>query len=758
MTADDENSYDVSTSGIPPFTGKPEEVERVLMHVQLKKLLDSDIRTREDCRCAYLATSFKGKVVDAFIQQLRGEPRMLTKYEVLTTWLKETYGWTDELRTAQAQQRLIHLRHITTVAEFAAEFEALSDELEWPETARSAFFFKALKADIRDKLIVSNPADYTQMKNEAKRLETMTQVADTSTTTSGSSKRRHKKKKGKKCEKCGRTNHATKDCFAKTAVNMIYTSLDRVPREGTSNEIMVDLDGRKVLALVDSGASVNCARPEALPGKQGVQFDGAVYGPTGASLADRPLEVEAYVQEENHTMLLIPGLTYELILGRPWIEGQRYGDPLKIEITRQPDNPGGTRPLSPREDQALEQYLSPALEKGFIVPSTAPFASPITWVEKKTKDPQGKAELRMCVDYRKLNEVTIRDKYPLPKIADLLQKARGKTHFSKLDLENAFHHVRVETGSQPLTAFRTPRGVYEYKVVPFGLTNAPAVFQRYIDQVTRNFEGEVLVYLDDLLVATDSMARCLEVTTELESVLRRHGLKLNERKCVRHVRSVDYLGFHLSQGEITPTFHWEGIDRWPVPRNKTQLQAFLGHANFIREHIPYLSYDVSPLTPLTGNKDWEWGPEQQEALERTFAAMKNALRLCTFNQEEETSLYTDASGVGIGGILMQKGKVVAVTSRQLTPAEQNYTTTEREVLAVVFTVSRYRVYLEGTRSRVTVFTDHLAITQTLNRRDENRRINRWAAALSPYQLNFVHVAGIDNPADVLTRRPDYRTL
>ena len=258
MSSDgDSFSVDVPTM---TFSGDPQELLRVLMHVRLKRALDSDLEV-ETVRCAYLASTFRGKAMDWFVRSLPTNPLLLTSYDVLESLLQEVFGETDEIRKARAQREITHLRHTGSVQAYTAEFESLADMLEWPQTARHAFYYQGLKADLKDRLIAVDPADYSALKREATKLEGLVTIAKTSAPPSSSSGTKSKRK-SKKCTRCRRKGHTTSDCHAKTkadgtalAVNAIRVAGQEEAEAWQYSE--VEISGRRFRPLVDSGSAVS---------------------------------------------------------------------------------------------------------------------------------------------------------------------------------------------------------------------------------------------------------------------------------------------------------------------------------------------------------------------------------------------------------------------------------------------------------------------------------------------------------------------
>lgn len=404
----------------------------------------------------------------------------------------------------------------------------------------------------------------------------------------------------------------------------------------------------------------------------------------------------------------------------------------------------------------MERQLAELLARNFIRESTSEFGAPVLFVKKKG------GTWRMCVDYRSLNDKTIKDKYPLPHIDALLDTLHGAKVFTSLDAVSGYHQCRVRAEDIHKTAFRTQYGHFEYLVLPFGLTNAPAHFQRYMNGMFRRaglLGVTVLVYLDDILVFSRDPGKHAEHVEAVLQVLKDNGIVLNPEKCHFGVLEVEFLG-HIASGEgIKPDPRKvAAIKEWKAPTNVTEVKSFVGAVNFHRRHIEHCASIAAPLNKLM-RKDtpFEWRREQQEA----FDALKNALISAPVLRSPVFGghfyLYTDASGTGMGGALYQEfedgNHPIAYWSRCYAPAEKNYMVTDQEMCAAIFAVKAFEHYLKN--ATVTVLTDHSALTTFLTKKDikETSRHLRWAEYLAEFDIKFKHVPGKSNVvADALSRK------
>ncbi|KAJ9519051.1 hypothetical protein QJQ45_003519 [Haematococcus lacustris] len=428
---------------------------------------------------------------------------------------------------------------------------------------------------------------------------------------------------------------------------------------------------------------------------------------------------------------------------------------IQLESGTPPNRP--VYRMSQEELDELKRQLDELLAKGYIRPSTSPFGSAVLFVRKKD------GSLRLCVDYRALNQLTIKNRYPLPRIDDLLDQLAGARVFSKIDLKSGYHQIRVAEADIHKTAFRTRYGHYEYTVMPFGLCNAPATFQRLMNDIFRpHLDQFVLVYLDDILIYSRSEAEHLEHLRTVLGLLRQHQLYANLSKCAFFLPSMDFLGHIISTAGIHPDpAKIRAMVEWPVPRNLNDLRSFLGSANYYRRLIHHHAHLILPLTNLLkAETPWLWGPEQQKAFERVKAALASNPVVRPPDFSRPFTVKTDASLYAIGAVLSQRDDngaeyVVAYESRKLQPAEINYPTHDRELLAVVHALTLWRHYLLG--RPFTIETDNCPITHIMTQPHLSARQLRWTQLLAPYSFTLVHKAGKTHIVpDALSRRPDYQ--
>lgn len=425
--------------------------------------------------------------------------------------------------------------------------------------------------------------------------------------------------------------------------------------------------------------------------------------------------------------------------------------------------PGKTPPFGPLyslselELKALREWLDENLSKGFIRASQSPAGAPILFVKKKD------GGLRLCVDYRALNNITIKNRYPLPLIPEALDRLRHAKIYTKLDLKGAYNLVRVKEGDEWKTAFRTRYGHFECLVMPFGLTNAPAVFQHFMNDVFRDLlDHTVLIYLDDILVFSDSEAQHVKDVTQVLQRLIQHGLYLAPAKCEFHVTKTEFLGFIVTpHGVSMASDKIDSILSWPTPTKVRDIQQFLGFANFYRRFIKGYSRVILPLTRLLKkNSTFTWDARAEEAFNNIKQAFQGADILRHFDPTRETVIETDSSDFAISAILSQyHGKQlhpVAFMSRKMSSAELNYEIHDKELLAVVSAMKLWRHYLEGLKEPFTILSDHQALEYFQTAKTLTRRQARWSEIVNHHKYKIRYRSGTKSgKPDALSRRPDY---
>lgn len=415
--------------------------------------------------------------------------------------------------------------------------------------------------------------------------------------------------------------------------------------------------------------------------------------------------------------------------------------------------------MSPLELRVLREQLDELLAKGFIRPSTSPWASPVLFVKK------GDGSLRLCVDYRALNSVTTKNRYPLPLIEEFFDRFTGAAVFSRLDLESAFNQVLVDPPDVEKTAFNTRYGHFEYLVMPFGVTGGPATCQTMTNDILREFMDEfVVVFLDDILIFSKDKESHVEHVRKVLEALLKAQLHVKPSKCEFGVPMVKFVGHVISGNGISVDPDKISVLReWPTPTNVQELRSFIGFVNYYRRFIRSFARISAPLTELlrTNGSDnakkrplSAWTPEHQAAMDTLIHKLTTAPILLAGDFSQPFFVETDASDIATGAVLYQmvngRKHPVAYASKKLKPAEVNYPVHERELLAIVYACRMWRSYLLG--SKVVVYTDHASLKYIFRQPHLSARMARWIQFLAPYELDIQYRRGVDNAAaDALSR-------
>jgi hypothetical protein len=409
--------------------------------------------------------------------------------------------------------------------------------------------------------------------------------------------------------------------------------------------------------------------------------------------------------------------------------------------------------LSPVEIKEVERQISELLIQGLIEPSSSPYGAPVIFVQKKDKS------LRMCLDYRKLNSQTIKSKYPLPRIDQLIDQLNGVKVLSSLDLQSGYYQIRISPEDVPKTAFLTPFGQYQFKVMSFGLCNAPSTFQAVMNRIFDRYLNKFMcVYLDDILIYSKVKEDHPRHLAQVLQVLKENEFYVKLSKCDFEKKELKFLGHIVgADGVKVDPAKTVVVKEWQTPQNVANVRSFLGLANYFRKFLPAYALITAPLVKLT-RKGLVWGPDTWSAeCEQAFQAVKEALTsaptLTTpdFENWEGMEVICDASTLGIGSVLTQNGKPIAYESRKLSDTEKNWSTGDQELWAVIHSLTIWRCYLEGIK--FTVVTDHNPLVHLQTQPNLSRRQARWSEYLQRFDFDWVHRPGRDNVADPLSRLP-----
>ena len=437
---------------------------------------------------------------------------------------------------------------------------------------------------------------------------------------------------------------------------------------------------------------------------------------------------------------------------RPWDHA--------IELKENVEPPGvKLYPLSLNEQKEMDAFLTEHLESGRIRPSKSPIAAPVFFVKKKD------GGLRFVQDYRKLNAATVKNVYPLPLVTDILNRVAQAKFFTKLDVRWGYNNIRMREGDEWKAAFRTNRGLFEPLVMFFGLTNSPATFQTMMNHLFKDLvaEGVVAVYMDDILVFTETLEQHYNVVRRVLQILRENNLFLKAEKCTFGVATVEYLGLILSPGQVAmDPVKVAGVRDWPSPKTVKEVQSFLGFVNFYRRFIENFSHIAHPLHHLTRKDEpWKWTNEHQDAFTQLKGAITSTPILVHPDADRPYRLEADSSDFATGAVLSQlrdddKWHPVGFISKTLNDVERNYEIHDKELLAIIRGLQEFRHLLEGAAHQVEIITDHRNLLYFMTAQSLNRRQARWSLFLSRFDFRIIHRPGKSSTKpDALSHRADH---
>ena len=418
----------------------------------------------------------------------------------------------------------------------------------------------------------------------------------------------------------------------------------------------------------------------------------------------------------------------------------------------------GTNPISKQpykmsyaDMDEVKREVQRLLDLKFIEPSVSPWGAPVLFVPKKD------GTRRMVIDYRGLNQVTVKNSFPIPRISELMDRLGGAKVFTKLDLQSGYQQIRMKKEDVDKTAFKTRYGLFQYLVMPFGLTNAPATFQALMTKTFQPYLDDfVVVFIDDILVYSKNEDDHVDHCRKVFQKLRESKLFCKKKKCSFLEKEVEFLGHIIdAQGCRVDPKKIEAVKNWPDLQSQEEVQRFLGFCNFYRDYVESYSHKASPLTDLTGKKSvFKWTEKEKLAFEKLKQALVTTPVLLHPDPSKPFHISTDASDLAIGAVLQQdQGRglqPVCYFSRKLNQAQRNYSTYEKEALAIVEAVKEWGNYLDPGHHTI-VTTDHRALTYLQTQPQLNRRQARFVDKLSPYSLSIQYAPGKQNVADALSR-------
>ncbi|KAJ9536656.1 hypothetical protein OSB04_un000129 [Centaurea solstitialis] len=416
--------------------------------------------------------------------------------------------------------------------------------------------------------------------------------------------------------------------------------------------------------------------------------------------------------------------------------------------------PGATLPnrpayrANPEETKEIQRQVEDLLSRGRIRESMSPCAVPVIVVPKKT------GEWRMCTDCRAINQITVKYRYPIPRLDDMLDELHGAVIFTKIDLKSGYHQIRIREGDEWKTAFKTKSGLYEWLVMPFGLTNAPSTFMRLMNHVLREFIGKfVVVYFDDILIYSKNMEEHMMHLRAVLDTLRNESLHANLKKCTFCMDKVVFLGFVVSAKGIEVDLEKvKAIQEWPTPTTVSEVRSFHGLASFYRRFVRDFSTIAAPLNELVKKQvGFHWGEQQQVAFNMLKERLTSSPILALPNFDKMFELECDASGVGIGAVLIQEGRPIAYFSEKLKGAQLNYSTYDKELYALVRSLQTWQHYLRP--KEFVIHTDHESLKYLKGQGKLSRRHIKWVEFIESFPYMIKYKNGKENiVADALSRR------
>ena len=408
--------------------------------------------------------------------------------------------------------------------------------------------------------------------------------------------------------------------------------------------------------------------------------------------------------------------------------------------------------MSPVKKECLKEEIQYLLENDCIEPSNSDWSSPCILVPK----PDG--TYRLCTDYRKVNGVTKTDSFPIPRIDDCIDKIGKAKYVTKFDLLKGFWQIPLTGNAKEVSAFVTPDGLFRYKVMPFGMKNSPATFQRLINTLIAGMGG-IGAYIDDVIIYSDFWENHIGTIKEFFDRRTEYRLTVNLVKSEFCHGTLTFLGHVVGQGQVRPvSAKVQTISDFPIPTNKKEPMRFLGMAGYYRKFCSNFSTISAPLTNLLKkNTKFVWTQSCQEAFDKLKAILKSEPVLAAPDFQKPFKLAVDASDVGAGGVLLQEDESgvdhpVCYFSKKFSKCQKNYSTIEKECLALILSIQHFEVYISSSSSLVTVYTDHNPLTFLRKMKNKNQRLLRWTLLLQEYNLDVRHIKGTENVvADALSR-------
>ncbi|KAI4293070.1 hypothetical protein PAPHI01_2344 [Pancytospora philotis] len=796
--------------GLPTFHGAfSEDVIRWIRYFDLARQTRnlSDPQSR-----LLLVCSLSGEAAN-FYTYIDGDAQPL---EIVLGELKKRFDTSTNIPKAQELLESLEKNPDESWTGFAERFITLARRCNLPEhfqvswiTTRLPENMQVLLSTLRlqDADVTPDGIVYALKQSQLRGLDIMLATQKAMSVSAIKPKRPRKHRPKRHCDHHGMCGHASADCrVLKNKSGSSYTLCSLTASHSSLFSCTAKLVGSQdiIKAVIDTGSKVTCIHADlalaaGLQGQGMMQLQGAD-GKEFVARTATNVTLMAYEHSWNTNILLVPNLIHPMIIGGELLKDMietlgaealfatRRGlaTPVPTQAVcsianqftsimaetidaRAPTHlpvfvidTGNAVPiarcryrLGKPMDAIVETEVAKLLAQGIIRESNSPWSSPV--VLQKKKD----GTHRLCVDYTALNSVTIRDCYPLPRIEDILDSLAGACIFTTLDATSGYHQIPLAPEDIPKTAFQTRTGLYEYTRMPFGLMNAPSVFQRCMDAIFKDIRGLFLqVYLDDIIIYSKNRA---EHERHLHAVLQRLkevGLRLKRAKCHFFKEELEVLGYRLRANTLQPLeSRVKSIKDFPEPTTIQELRSFLGLVSYCRNFIEDLARISAPLAdmlkgaPALSTKITFDAP-QREAFTATRESISADAHLALPDYSQSFILTTDASNVAMSGILGQKNQTgvevaVGYFSKKLTDAQTRYSATHRELLAVVESMKFFKPYL--LHKKFLLRTDHQALTALKHTKNQNSIIFRWSLQLSEFEFDVEYIKGPQNPADALSR-------
>jgi len=444
--------------------------------------------------------------------------------------------------------------------------------------------------------------------------------------------------------------------------------------------------------------------------------------------------------ENYHTVVNAP-------LGR--VKGYHH----EIKLLHENPKRFNAYPTTPLKTAKIDEQVDSMLKQGLIRKSSSPYAAPCILRPKPNGD------WRFITDFSHVNSLTVDDSFPMVRIQDILKVLGKAKYFSTLDAEKGYWQVPMAESSKKYTAFRTKKGLYEYNVLPFGLKNSPATYQRIMNEVLQGLQEFCLVYQDDIIIFSSSFKDHLKHVSLVLDRFKLANITLKKDKCIFGAQEVKYLGHIISsEGIKVNPDKVKVIQNFESPSTRKKLKQFLGILNFYHHFFPNMGATAEPLYQVCSVKNkFSWGPQQQEAFNTLKNQMCKAISLYYPDFSKPFLLHTDASDYGVSGALSQiddnnQSRVITFCSKTLNNAQRNYSTVEKELLAIIFSLEKFREYIDG--QIVNIFTDNKALSYLHSMKITSQRLTRWAWKIQEYSPHINYIPGESNlVADFLSRNP-----